>query len=67
MLTIVNINANASFIMKKGASRMKLISARIPEPLARQLKAEANKRGMKLQALIANALAEYLRKGKSYE
>jgi predicted DNA binding CopG/RHH family protein len=41
---------------------MKLISARIPEPLARELKAEANKRGMKQQAMIAHALAEYLRK-----
>jgi predicted DNA binding CopG/RHH family protein len=43
---------------------MKLVAARIPEPLARQLKVEAAKRGMKLQDLIAEALVDYLAKGK---
>ena len=39
---------------------MRLIAARIPEPLARQLKMEAARRGMKLQDLIAEALAAHL-------
>ena len=41
---------------------MKIISARIPEPLARELKATADRRGMKLQAIVARALADYLAK-----
>ena len=41
---------------------MKLISGRIPEPLARKLKAVADRRGMKMQAILARALAEYLAK-----
>jgi predicted DNA binding CopG/RHH family protein len=49
---------------KKEAPKMKLISARIPEPLARRLKVEAAQRGMKLQALIARALTDYLAKEK---
>jgi predicted DNA binding CopG/RHH family protein len=49
--------------MKRKEASMKLISARVPEPLARRLKVEAAKRGMKLQDLIAAALTEYL-KGK---
>jgi predicted transcriptional regulator len=47
---------------KKEAPRMKLISARIPEPLARKLKAVADRRGMKVQAILARALADYLAK-----
>jgi site-specific recombinase XerD len=41
---------------------VKLISARIPEELARRLKVEAAKRGMKLQDLVAEALTEHLKK-----
>jgi predicted DNA binding CopG/RHH family protein len=52
--------------MKKEAPRMKLVSARVPEELVRRLKAEAAKRGMKLQYMVAEALAEYLRR-KSHE
>jgi predicted DNA binding CopG/RHH family protein len=45
---------------KKEAVKVRLIAARIPELLARQLKVEAAKRGMKLQDLIAEALTEHL-------
>jgi predicted DNA binding CopG/RHH family protein len=45
---------------RKEAVKVKLVAARIPEPLARQLKIEAAKRDMKLQDLIAEALTEYL-------
>jgi predicted DNA binding CopG/RHH family protein len=47
---------------KKEAVKVKLISARVPEPLARQLKVEAAKRGMKLQDLIAEALTKHLKR-----
>ena len=40
---------------------MKLVSARIPEELARRLKVEAARRGMKLQDMVAEALSEYLK------
>ena len=50
--------------MKRKEVQMKLISARIPEPLAHRLKVEAAKRKTTVQTLIAEALAEYLKEDR---
>jgi hypothetical protein len=52
-------------VKKKEAVKMRLIAARVPLELARQLKMEAAKRDMKLQDLIAEALAEHLGRRKN--